>query len=142
MAMTEPMTPEEPEPTAPKADETWGWTSGSPEPGEPRRSSTSRDWLDQLQAMIENLAEQAGPVVREIGAKAAELAAVAGEKAGPIAHRAAEVTADAGVKIASRSRDLAVELRKDAAAARAGTATAEPESTNGHTPDSGEMPPS
>ena len=38
--------------------------------------------------MIENLATQAAPVVREVGAKAAELAAMAGEKAGPLTQRA------------------------------------------------------
>jgi hypothetical protein len=76
----------------------------------------AREWLGQLQAMIENLATQAVPVVREIGAKAAELAAVAGEKAGPIAAKAAEVTADAGTRFAERSRNLATELRRDAEA--------------------------
>jgi len=81
------------------------------------RAAPAREWLAQLQAMIENLATQAVPVVREIGAKAAELAAVAAEKAGPIAARAAEVTADAGTRFAERSRNLATELRRDAEAA-------------------------
>ena len=64
----------------------------------------SREWLSQLQNMIEQLATQAAPVVREVGAKAAELAAAAGEKAGPVAHRAAELTSEAGLKLAERSR--------------------------------------
>jgi hypothetical protein len=61
--------------------------------------------------MIDTMATQAGPVVRQIGAKAAELAAVAADRAGPIAHRAAEATADASVRIAERSRTLAADLR-------------------------------
>jgi hypothetical protein len=110
---TDPTTPET---TAP-ADDTFAWT-------EPEQASTgdskAREWLAQLQAMIENLATQAAPVVREVGAKAAELAAIAGEKAGPIAQRAAELTGEAGHKLAERSRDLAAEWRRDAAAAKAG----------------------
>jgi hypothetical protein len=64
--------------------------------------------------MIDDIAEQAAPTVRQVGAKAAELAAAAGDKAGPIAHRAAEVTESAGTKLAERSRALADELRRDA----------------------------
>src|SRR5512141_373556 len=82
---------------------------------EPERSQ-GREWLTQLQQMIEQLATQAGPVVREVGAKAAELAALAGEKAGPVAHRAAVLTSEAGVKLAERSRDFAAEIRRDQAA--------------------------
>ena len=97
-------------------DEAFGWTaegdgdgrSGGAEP------PSGRAWLVQLQAMIENITEQAGPVLREVSAKAAELAAAAGDKAGPAAARAAEVTAAAGSKLAERSRDLAAELRRDA----------------------------
>lgn len=101
-------------PTGATADESFAWTA-EPETGN-AASGQAREWLTQLQAMIENLATQAAPVVREIGAKAAELAAVAGDKAGPVAQRAAELTADAGQKLASRSRDLAAELRRDQAA--------------------------
>lgn len=86
-----------------------GWTSS----GESAQGP-AREWLVQLQSMIEGLASQAAPVVREIGAKAAELAAVAGEKAGPIAHKAAEATEQAGAKIAERGREVAAELRRDA----------------------------
>lgn len=90
-------------------------TQPTGEPIEPAATETprGREWLSQLQAMIENLAEQATPVVREIGAKAAELAALAGDKAGPVAHRAAEATAGAGTKIAERSRGIAADLRRD-----------------------------
>jgi hypothetical protein len=116
--MTESTTP----PEMGSTEETFTWT----EPD--RTSSTSgqqaREWLTQLQAMIENLATQAAPVVREVGAKAAELAAIAGEKAGPLAQRAAVFTEQAGHKLAERSRDLAVDLRQQAAAAKAANAPA------------------
>ena len=106
------------EPTSSQGDETFEWTdeagnggTGSSKAG----GATGREWLAQLQTMIENAATQAAPVMREVAAKAAELAAVAGEKAGPVAARAAELTAEAGHKIAERSRDLATELRRDQA---------------------------
>ncbi len=99
-------------PDAP-ADETFEFTA-EPESGATART-TAREWLGQLQSMIEGLAEQAAPVVREVGAKAAELAALAGDKAGPVAQRAAELTAEAGQKFAVRSRDFAAEMRRDLA---------------------------
>jgi len=71
-----------------------------------------REMLVQLQQMIDTLATQAGPVMREVAAKAAELAAVAGEKAGPLAHRAAGMTEAAGQKLAARSKEVAADLRK------------------------------
>jgi hypothetical protein len=76
-------------------------------------SSRGREWLTELETMIEGIAREAAPTVRAIAAKAAELAAVAGDKAGPFAERAAEVTGEAGKVIAERSRALAVELRRD-----------------------------
>jgi hypothetical protein len=91
------------------------------------RTADSREWLAQLQSMIDNLATHAAPVMREIGAKAAELAAAAGEKAGPIAQKAAEVTAQAGVKVAERGREVAAELRRDQA--RDDAASADPTGT-------------
>jgi hypothetical protein len=96
-----------------KPGESSGW-SGE-EGSDTGRGATGREWVAQLQSMIDNLATNAAPVVREIGAKAAELAALAGEKAGPIAHRAADVTATAGTKMAERGREVAAELRRDAA---------------------------
>jgi hypothetical protein len=71
-----------------------------------------REMLIQLQQMIDNIATQAGPVMREVAAKAAELAAVAGEKAGPLAHKAAGMTESAGQKIATRSKEMAADLRR------------------------------
>jgi len=74
-----------------------------------------REWVGQLQEMIDNLATQAAPVLRDIGAKAAELAAAAGDKAGPLAHRAAEATEAAGARLAERGRGMAADLRRDEA---------------------------
>lgn len=114
----------QPETTAPEADETFAWTGdgdGGAKSGD--APSGGHEWLSQLQSMIENITEQAGPVLRQVSAKAAELAAVAGEKAGPVAARAAELTAEAGNRIAERSRDLAQELRRDQAARAAGAAS-------------------
>ena len=71
-----------------------------------------REMLVQLQQMIDTLATQAGPVMREVAAKAAELAAVAGEKAGPLAHKAAGMTEVAGQKLAAKSKEMAADLRK------------------------------
>ena len=100
----------------------FAWTE--PEQGAGGTGTQAREWLSQLQAMIEKLATQSAPVIREVGAKAAELAAIACDKAGPVAQRAAEFTGKAGEKIAEKSRDLAAELRRDAAAAKPNAETA------------------
>ena len=96
------------------ADESFGWTA----PDQAADSTTGGDarataerMLAQLQSMIDSVATQAAPVVRQIGVKAAELAAVAADRAGPIAHRAADATADASEKLAEKSRTWAAELR-------------------------------
>jgi peptide deformylase len=142
----EPMTetPQQPaeEPTAPAGgpDQSYEWsgadtTSGAPDEGADAGSRTSgRVWLDQLQSMIDDLATQAAPVVRQIGVKAAELAVLAGEKAGPIAHRAADATETAGIRLAERSRQLADDLRRQQG--EAGAAEGEP----GAAPESGPTP--
>jgi hypothetical protein len=95
---------------SPSGDPRWSGGEGT----ESGRSAAGREWMTQLQSMIDNLATTAAPVIKEIGAKAAELAALAGEKAGPFAHRAADVTATAGTKVAERGREVAAELRRDA----------------------------
>ncbi|MBI2762844.1 MAG: hypothetical protein HYX54_03685 [Chloroflexi bacterium] len=120
-----------PETTAPEGDEAFAWTDDEPG-GAATGDATSgnQQWLSQLQAMIENIAEQAGPFLRQVSAKAAELAAVAGEKAGPVAARAADLTAEAGDRIAERSRDFATELRRDQAA-RAADAASEASADSG-----------
>ena len=117
------------DPESAPADETFGWTAE-----EPDGKGTAREWLTQLQSMMEQLADQAVPVIREVGAKAAELAALAGEKAGPAAQKAAEFTAEAGHKIAERGRDLAVELRRDRGEAAGPAATAVPPTPAEETP--------
>lgn len=102
-------------PGASSHDETFGWTAPgeTPEPtGETR--ATAERMLGQLQSMIDSVATQAAPVVRQIGAKAAELAAVAADRAGPLAHKAAEATEHAGERIAERSRTWAADLRSRA----------------------------
>jgi hypothetical protein len=110
--------------------------SEQPEAGEPGGSGSTRReqvekarelgerWLSQLQVMIEEAGKTAGPVLRDVAAKAAELAAVAAENAGPVAHKAADVTEHVGDRLAVRSKDLAADLRKAAEAARASQAEA------------------
>lgn len=97
------------------ADETFGWTAsdGGTDPAAPGGDAraTAERMLAQLQSMIDTVATQAAPVVRQIGVKAAELAAIAADRAGPIAHRAADATADASEKLAEKSRTWAAELR-------------------------------
>ena len=76
------------------------------------RGTAGREMLVQLQQMIDTLATQAAPVMREVAAKAAELAAVAGEKAGPLAHKAAGMTESVGQRVAARSKTMAADLRR------------------------------
>jgi hypothetical protein len=121
--MTDDMTEKTTDAKAGTESDEFDWTE--PEQGSTDAGAKAREWIGQLQAMIENLATQAAPVVKEIGAKAAELAAVAGDKAGPVAQKAAEYTGQAGQKIAEKSRDLAAERRRDVAGTKAGEATTE-----------------
>ena len=118
------------------ADETFAWTddSSSSSSGGNDPRATAERMLGQLQGMIDTIATQAAPVVRQIGAKAAELAAVAADRAGPLAHRAADATADASVKLAERSRTLAADLRNrntDAAGGAGEQPTAQPDVDQG-----------
>ena len=103
---------------------------GQPGAGDPAGGGSSRReqaararelgerWVGQLQEMIEEAGKTAGPVLRDVAAKAAELAAVAAENAGPVAHKAANVTEHVGDRLAARSKELAADLRKAAEAAR------------------------
>jgi hypothetical protein len=109
--------------SAPGADETFGWTADDTSQSGQASGNTAERMISQLQQMIDSIATQAAPVVRQVGIKAAELAAAAADRAGPIAHKAADATADASVKIAERSRVLAADLRRDT---NGGVATAEP----------------
>lgn len=118
-------TKNQPETDAPTADETFAWTGDSEKGSDSEgAASSAREWISQLQSMIENITEQAGPMLRQVSAKAAELAVVAGEKAGPVAARAAELTAEAGSRIAEKSRDLAADLRREQAAKAAAASEA------------------
>ncbi len=74
-------------------------------------STKAREWLAQLEAMIQDVATQAAPVARQVGAKAAELAAVAAVKAGPVAHKAADLTTDYGQRFAEKAQSVAADLR-------------------------------
>jgi hypothetical protein len=105
------------------ADDSFGWTAEEPTSSEGR--AAAERMLGQLQSMIDSVATQAAPVVRQIGAKAAELAAVAADRAGPLAHRAADATADASVRLAEKSRSLAADLRARAGEGNGDTATSD-----------------
>jgi hypothetical protein len=118
------------EPASGAADETFGWTTDPEEEANATGPGQADRMVSQLQSMIDSIATQAAPVVRQIGIKAAELAAAAADRAGPIAHKAADATADASVRIAERSRVIAAELRRDVATASSnggGTAVLEEE---------------
>jgi len=90
-------------------------SEGGPSAADEGPSVRGREWLAQLQEMIDRVAAEAGPVARDVAVKAAELAAVAGEKAGPFARRAADVTGDVGTRVAERSRRFADDMRHRAA---------------------------
>ena len=81
--------------------------------GEGAASSRGREWLAQLESMIQNVAREAAPVARDVGAKAAELAAVAAVKAGPLAHKAADATTEYGQKFAEKAQSVAAEWRHE-----------------------------
>ena len=93
-------------------DDSGNPTDAAPDEVGRSRVPTGREMLVQLQQMIDTLATQAAPVMREVAAKAAELAAVAGTKAGPLAHKAAGVTESVGQRVAARSKEVAADLRR------------------------------
>lgn len=99
------------------------WTPGAGDAG--TRGAGGREMLVQLQQMIDTIATQATPVVRQVAAKAAELAAIAGEKAGPVAYKAAGVTEKVGQRVAARSKDFAADLRRQQEASGATQTTDE-----------------
>ena len=72
----------------------------------------------QLDTIIDNLANYATPVLREIAARAAELAAKAGELAGPMAHKAADKTEQVGGRLATKGREVASDLRRETSVAK------------------------
>jgi hypothetical protein len=101
------------------------WTAEPNAPSQSQIRDQAGRWLSQLQDMIDQAGRQAGPVLRDVAAKAAELAAVAAENAGPVAHKAANVTEVVGDKLAARSKDLAADLRRAAEVARQNAVTEE-----------------
>jgi hypothetical protein len=107
--MTDPSLPGHP--VGPEIDDSQNMTNAAPSEGS-RVQTNVRDMLVQLQAMIDAVAVQAGPVLREVAAKAAELAAVAGEHAGPLAYKAAEKTQSVGRRVAERGKEVAADLRR------------------------------
>ena len=110
--MTDPSIPGHP--VGPELDDTQNPTAAAPTEGS-RAQPNLQNMLAQLQAMIDTVAVQAGPVLREVAAKAAELAAVAGERAGPLAYKAAEKTQMVGQKMAEKSKVVAADLRRQQA---------------------------
>lgn len=110
MSETNPTSPTpgvDTEPTAPAADETFGWT----DPAAAGEQSPVARIIDSLRGAVDDLAERAGPAVRDITARAAELTAAAATKAAPLAKKAGEATADASEKLAARSHAWASEHR-------------------------------
>jgi hypothetical protein len=116
-------------------NEQGGETGGSSEQGGgPRMEqarATAEKMIGQLQVMIDQAGKTAGPVLRDVAAKAAELAAVAAENAGPVAHKAANVTEHVGDRLAVRSKELAADLHKAADAARARNADSSADEASG-----------
>ena len=96
--------------TDPQWDSSANPTEAAPETAP--KSAAGREMLVQLQQMIDTIATQASPVMRDVAVKAAELAVVAGQKAGPLAYKAAEVTDSLGKRMAARSKDFADEMRR------------------------------
>jgi hypothetical protein len=141
--MTDPSMPGEP--VGPESDDSQNPTAAAPAEGY-RVPPNVQNMLAQLQSMIDNVAVQAGPVLREVAAKAAELAAVAGERAGPLAYKAAETTQKVGQRVAERGKVVAADLRRREAEATeqmpTGMYGGEPAPDSGKTAesDSSELP--
>jgi hypothetical protein len=77
--------------------------------------------FDSLKVAAGDIAEKAGPTVRDLSARAADLTATAADKAAPLVRRAGAATADASLRLAEAARSWAADLRGD----RTATATAE-----------------
>ena len=138
--MTDPTKPSPAD--VPKADETFTWTNEPPPAarGNDPGAATSTSILESVRDVVDDLAERAGPTVRELSARAAELTAIAADRAAPLAKRVGEVTADASGKLATKSREWASELRASVEAtdtAPAADADAAAEPTAGFEPAEG-----
>jgi hypothetical protein len=128
------------DPVGPEIDDSANPTDAAPDQDKPR-SPAGREMLTQLQQMIDTLSYQAAPVVREIGAKAAELAAVAGQKAGPLAYKAAEATDQFGKRVAARGQTFAADLRRQPDGDSAQGESAQDEGTTEESPAPDESAP-
>lgn len=103
----------------PSAEEAFAWTADAPPSGDAKGTGTptAEGFLESVREFVNELAERAGPMVRELSARAAELTAIAADRAAPLAKRAGEVTADASATLASKSREWASEIRASVATA-------------------------
>ena len=63
--------------------------------------------FDSIKVAAGDLAERAGPTVRDLSARAADLTATAADKAAPFVRKAGAATADASVKLAEAARGWA-----------------------------------
>jgi hypothetical protein len=95
-----------------ETDDSANPTDAAPGPTDKARAPAGREMLIQLQQMIDTIALQAGPVLRDVAAKAAELSAVAAERAGPLAYKAADITDSLSKKVAERSKAAAADWRR------------------------------
>ncbi len=120
--MSGPETIEEPAETSNGTDD----QAGSTDPSGSRRPDVQQ-MVSQLQHMIDQLATQASPALKEVAAKAAELAAAAANRAGPIAHKAAGMTESVGQRVATKSSQVAANLRTQPSGPDTATATKDEE---------------
>lgn len=67
--------------------------------------------FDSLKVAAGDIAEKAGPTVRDLSARAADLTATAADKSAPYLRRAGAATADYSLKLAEAARGWAAELR-------------------------------
>jgi hypothetical protein len=75
------------------------------------RTIDVQQMLGQLQSMIDQVATNSGPALRQVAAKAAELAAAAAKRTGPIAVSIASKTEQVSQAVAGRAERLATDLR-------------------------------
>jgi hypothetical protein len=85
--------------------------------------------FDSIKVAANDLAERAGPTVRDLSARAADLTATAADKAAPYVRRAGAATADASVKLAEAARGWAAELRGEKQGADAAETSSAPSAT-------------
>jgi hypothetical protein len=99
------------EEAVPMDDQTHPTNDDTHENGKGGTRETADAVVTNLRTVAGDLAERAGPTVREVSARAAELTAIGAGKAAPLAKRAGEVTADASTRLAEIARGWAAELR-------------------------------